>query len=152
MMPVFAAKIFPKWNWPLDCGMSFKGKRIFGNHKTVRGIVIGILSGIVVAYFQTLGPSEYMQGNPIMFGFLLSFGALLGDAIKSFFKRRVGVASGKTWFPFDQIDFILGGILLSLLWVRLSWEVYVVIFILYFALHLLSTTIGYLLRLKESAI
>lgn len=152
MMPVFAAKIFPKWNKPLDFGLSYKGKRIFGDHKTVRGIVIGILSGIVIACLQTFGPSEYMKGNPIVFGFLLSFGALFGDAVKSFFKRRVGVASGKTWFPFDQIDYILGGVLFSLLWVRLSWEVYLVLFILYFGLHLVSTTIGYILGLKDSAI
>src|SRR6185312_2869782 len=111
MMPVFAAKIFPKWNQPLDFGKSFGKKRIFGDHKTVRGIVVGILSGILIAILQyilynntTLVGSfvsfDYMQGNPIVFGFLLSFGALLGDSIKSFFKRRVGVASGKTWFPF----------------------------------------------------
>ena len=43
---------------------------------------------------------------PIIFS--ICIGALLGDIIESFFKRRIGKSRGENWIPFDQIDFILG--------------------------------------------
>lgn len=153
MMPVFAANIpgLNKWNQPLDGGLAFHNKRILGDHKTIRGLVTGVIAGMLTAVMLVhFSPDVYYGANPLLVGFLLSFGALLGDSVKSFFKRRVGIPSGKTWFPFDQIDYIVGGILLSLLVVQLSIKTYAVIFLLYFCLHVLSTTIGYLLRLKSS--
>lgn len=163
MMPIFAAKIplLSKFSYPLDLGKSFGGKRIFGDHKTIRGLVFGVLSGIIIAWIQmvlykniiwihSFVTFDYMKGNPFIFGFLLSFGALAGDSIKSFFKRRSNVGPGGTWFPFDQIDYIVGGILFSLLWVRLSWNTYFSILVVWFLLHIISTIIGYLLKLKDS--
>jgi CDP-2,3-bis-(O-geranylgeranyl)-sn-glycerol synthase len=50
---------------------------------------------------------------PIVFS--ICFGALLGDIIESFFKRRVGRKRGEDWIPFDQIDFILGVLFFSFL-------------------------------------
>jgi CDP-2,3-bis-(O-geranylgeranyl)-sn-glycerol synthase len=56
-------------------------------------------------------------GFPIMVPiiFSLCFGALLGDITESFFKRRVGKQRGEDWIPFDQLDFILGVLVLSFL-------------------------------------
>ena len=45
--------------------------------------------------------------------FSICFGALIGDIIESFFKRRVGIERGKNWIPFDQLDFILGVLFFS---------------------------------------
>jgi len=45
----------------------------------------------------------------------ICFGALIGDIIKSFFKRRIGKKRGQDWIPFDQIDFILGVLFFSFL-------------------------------------
>jgi CDP-2,3-bis-(O-geranylgeranyl)-sn-glycerol synthase len=39
---------------------------------------------------------------------------MLGDIVESFFKRRIGLSRGEKWLGFDQIDFIIGGLLLSL--------------------------------------
>ena len=50
---------------------------------------------------------------PIIFS--LCFGALCGDIIESFFKRRVGKNRGENWIIFDQLDFILGAVFLSFL-------------------------------------
>lgn len=145
MVPVIVAKIpgLKKWDAPLDFGKKFRGKRILGDHKTIRGFVSGIVAGCIVALvlYQSL-----------LLGFLLSFGALAGDSIKSFFKRQMGIASGKSWFPFDQIDYIVGGLLLSVFVVRLSLISYSAIFLLYFFLHLLITMIGYFLKLKKTII
>lgn len=152
MVPVFAAKLFPKWDMALDFGLTFRGKSILGNHKTIRGLISGIFLGILFALFLSFLFPQLYQTKAIFIGFLLSFGALLGDSIKSFFKRQVGIASGKSWFPFDQIDYILGGMLFSLLAIRLSLLDYFTIFIVYFLLHLFVSWIGFLVGLKKAAL
>ena len=48
---------------------------------------------------------------PIIFS--LCFGALGGDIIESFFKRRTGKDRGEDWIPLDQLDFILGVLFFS---------------------------------------
>lgn len=153
MMPVFAAKlpVLRNWSYPVDGGLKFRGKRILGDHKTVRGFIFGTLAGTIACWVENY--FGFTTGvHPILLGFLLSFGALLGDSIKSFFKRQIGIPSGKTWFPFDQLDYILGGLLGSLFVIRLSIAEYSIIFILYFCLHVLTTTLGYFLKLKDSAL
>lgn len=140
--PILIAKIpfFDTFNRPLDFGKTFHGKRVLGEHKTMRtfvGIVTGTLSGMLL-------------GHPIILGLLLSVGALGGDLAKSFFKRQMRIASGKPWFPFDQLDYIVGGIATSMLYVQLSVEQYIYIVIVWFLIHVFSTGIGYLLRLKTN--
>jgi CDP-archaeol synthase len=41
--------------------------------------------------------------HPVQPGLLISFGALAGDSIKSFFKRQIGIRSGASWLVFDQL-------------------------------------------------
>src|ERR1039457_3892121 len=52
--PIIAAK-FPglkNWTFPLDGYATFRGKRLLGDHKTVRGLVSGILIGMLTAFLQ----------------------------------------------------------------------------------------------------
>ena len=60
---------------------------------------------------------DYFEGFPLMIPLVLSlcFGALLGDIVESFFKRRAGKERGEDWIPFDQLDFLLGALFLSFL-------------------------------------
>ena len=156
--PIFAAHIpiLKRLNYPLDFYQKINGKRIFGDHKTIRGLVSGIIVGTLTATllfhfatnFTTILPSWYFSINPFLLGFLLSFGALSGDAIKSFFKRRVGIQPGKTWIPFDQVDYIVGGSLLSSLIHPLIILQYLLIFALWVGIHILSTHLGFFLHLK----
>jgi CDP-2,3-bis-(O-geranylgeranyl)-sn-glycerol synthase len=161
--PVFANKI-PQTNWlavPLDGGKHFRGKRITGDHKTVRGLLAGTLMGIVVFWLQIIAFNHsswvrsisqsvnYSNLNPILCGAALGAGALLGDVIKSFFKRQFNISSGKTWFPFDQIDYIIGGLLACQIFVELSFGQIVMVGIVWFILHPVSTFIGWLIGLKD---
>lgn len=41
----------------------------------------------------------------------MALGTGVGDAVKSFFKRRVGIAPGASWPVFDQLDFFAGAFL-----------------------------------------
>ena len=163
VMPIFAAHlpIIKKFSYPIDGYKTFRGKRIFGDHKTVRGFVVGVIFAILIVFteqliynhfieIRNLVRLNYSMINPFVLGMLLALGALGGDAIKSFFKRQITIQPGKSWFPFDQLDYIIGGILLSVLYIRLSIMEYGVIIILWFLIHIISTSIGYLLKLKNS--
>jgi CDP-2,3-bis-(O-geranylgeranyl)-sn-glycerol synthase len=85
-------------------------------------------------------------------GASMGFGALAGDAIKSFFKRQMSVPSGESWFPFDQIDYIVGGLIMSVPFVQLKLSEYIIISIVWFVIHPIATFIGWLLKLKDSPI
>ncbi|MBU0758494.1 MAG: CDP-archaeol synthase [Nanoarchaeota archaeon] len=124
MSPVFAKKIMgDKFSAPIDMGKKFRGNPLFGKNKTYRGILSGVIIGIVIAYIQLffyryslikdISLFDYYTVNILLFGFLMGFGALLGDLVKSFFKRRVKFRPGESWIPFDQIDFLVGALLLS---------------------------------------
>jgi len=113
---------------PIDFGKNWRdGKRILGDGKTWRGFVTGAFVGMTCGFglsvvakyanisgFDFLGLSDF-TGFPLMIPIIFSicFGALLGDIIKSFLKRRVGKARGENWIPFDQLDFIVGALFLS---------------------------------------
>jgi CDP-2,3-bis-(O-geranylgeranyl)-sn-glycerol synthase len=164
--PILAVKVplLKAWNTPLDLGRSFKGKRLLGDHKTWRGIVSGVIMGTLFAGFQgylfdqsvwvqSISQSvNYDSASILLLGFLLSLGALGGDALKSLLKRQLSVKSGESWFPFDQLDYIVGGLILSALVVQIPVINYLWILILWFGLHLLFSYIGYLLKLKDSPI
>lgn len=154
-------KHLKKYSYPVDGYKTFRGKRIFGDHKTVRGFIVGIITATVFVYIQiylyemipllrSLVRIDYTEINPLIFGFLSGFGAMAGDAIKSFFKRQINIAPGKSWFPFDQIDHILGGILFTMFYIPLHPVEYFWILVIWFAIHPISTVIGYMLKVKKT--
>lgn len=164
--PVFGTVIpFVKhWNAPIDGGRSFRGERIFGAHKTWRGLISGIIAATLVLWLQQLlvehtawaqylaGPVDYAALPILLLGPLFAIGALGGDAIESFFKRQRGIKSGGTWIPFDQIDYIIGAILVSLPFVILSIPQYIWMLIVWFVMHLLFSYTGWLMGLKKQPI
>lgn len=166
VVPVFAAHmpLLKKLSQPLDFNSHFRGKRLFGNNKTWRGLILGVAVATLTIYLQRYlyGQSEwireisrgvdYQSVNIWLLGPLLGVGALLGDAIESFFKRQAGVAPGAQWFPFDQTDYIAGGLLLSSTVVLLSAREYVSVFLVWFGIHIIASYIGFLMGLKSTPI
>jgi CDP-2,3-bis-(O-geranylgeranyl)-sn-glycerol synthase len=69
--------------------------------------------------------------------------------VKSFFKRRLGIAPGKPWIPADQLDYVVGA--LALVWSRfeLSWTDVLIIALVSFAGHFVVTRIGYWLGVRD---
>ena len=120
MAPIIAKKIFPNWNKPIDHGKLWKGHEIFGPHKTYRGFISGIIVGLLVFYLQQTLYTHYTEYKhlsyfnyeniSVLFGAWMGFCALLGDLIKSFFKRRFHIAPGAPWIFFDQVDWIMGAL------------------------------------------
>lgn len=96
-----------------------------------------------------------------LFGAVLGLAALVGDAVKSYFKRRRGKDRGAPWVPFDQLDFVVFGLaaafatsfLLADGWVRAAllddWWVLGTIVLLTPFLHFLVNVLGYWLKLKD---
>lgn len=165
MAPIFVSKIpgLRELELPMDLGKTFRGKRIFGAHKTIRGLFSGILFGIATVWLQkefyghsefirTLSLLDYSTLNILLLGTLLGAGALIGDAVESFFKRQLGIESGKSWFPFDQIDYIIGAAIFIAPIYTLRVLEYVLLLITFFVLHIVFTFIGYNLKLKKDPI
>ena len=162
MAPIFAAHLplLKRWDTPLDLHKKYRGKQITGPNKTFRGLLGGAVVGGVCALIQAYLWPEYsaLIGLPngsfwiFCFGALLGLGALLGDAVESFFKRQNNITSGKSWFPFDQTDYIVGGLIAASLTASIDILVYVLIFIIYFGLHIVVSYIGYLIGLKKAPI
>lgn len=157
MAPVLF-KWIPFLNVPVDLNKTFRGKPIFGEHKTYRGFLFGILTAIFIVYLQqifytqtqSLTVIDYSQINIFLLGFLMGFGALLGDLIESFFKRQVDIDSGKPWFPFDQIDWVIGSLIVSSLYISHSREIIIISIILLGFLHPLVNLVGYYIGIKSN--
>jgi CDP-2,3-bis-(O-geranylgeranyl)-sn-glycerol synthase len=163
--PVFAAKIpgLTGWNAPMDFGKKYKGHRVFGDHKTWRGLLSGIVFATLVIALQKyiyannssvveLSWIDYSQAKIWLLGPLFGAGALLADAGESFFKRQVGVSPGESWFPFDQIDYILGGYLPATLIVGFNLSHFLWVLATWFCMHLAASYTGYLVGLKSKPI
>jgi CDP-2,3-bis-(O-geranylgeranyl)-sn-glycerol synthase len=164
--PIIAAKTpgLKRFDAPVDSGRRWRGKRIFDDHKTWRGIVTGCVAGVLVLWLQASiyqnsegirlisQPLDYSHVSIIGLGLLLSLGALGGDLLKSFAKRQFNVRAGHSWFPFDQLDYIIGGLALSSLYIQLSLVHYVWVIIVWFGMHVLSSYVGYLTGFKDSPI
>lgn len=160
-LPVIAAKlrILEFFNKPIDFNKKFLGRQIFGKHKTIRGIIVGILGALIISYLQFLlstfepvikiSPFYYSLENSLLVGFLLGSGALLGDLVKSFLKRQQGIQSGKTWPLMDQLDYVFGAILLTAIVFIPSIEQLIVIFIASPLLALLANVIAFKLGIKK---
>ncbi len=157
MAPVFFAKT-PVLAIPLDGGRHFRGRRILGENKTVRGLVFGILAAIAASALETAFASslapyaliDYGTVNPILLGTLLGLGALIGDSLKSFFKRQLDIAPGEHFIPFDQLDWILGTFIALLPIATFSPVVYALAIILGGCLHPVANIVGYHLGLKRN--
>lgn len=143
---------------PVDFGKKLGGEPVFGNHKTWRGIIVASLTGIVIFYIQQLlyaygsfravSLVDYPQ-TTLLLGFLLGFGAIFGDLVKSFFKRRLHHTPGSSWIPFDQLDFVAGALLFSLPVYVPSWQAVVAIVIVTFFGDILVRHIGYYLKIVD---
>lgn len=181
MLPAYLANIFPVFvggGMPIDMRKNWKdGRRILGDGKTWRGLLLApLLSAIVVAglvwlsrntsWGQVYGFRDWGE-DPWWFvlAYFMGFGALAGDALESFFKRRTGRERGERWIPFDQLDFVVGGLALAFLtsWALhalgatatnvaaelFTWPRLLVIVLLTPALHLLVNFIGYKIGAKD---
>jgi CDP-2,3-bis-(O-geranylgeranyl)-sn-glycerol synthase len=111
---------------PLDLGLRWMdGERIFGDHKTFRGVFAGLLVGTVIGA---------IQGRDLT-GFLQSLGAMLGDLVSSFLKRRLKRKPGQ-WTPvLDEEGFLVFAVIMSNLVEPLSFKTFLLLLVVTPAIH-----------------
>lgn len=154
-IPPIANKIpiWNRWKTPVDFGKSWRGVRLTGDNKTWRGILSGTLvAGLVAVGISRLVPETIINDQVFVTGMLLGCGALVGDSIESFIKRRHGIKPGQTWLPWDQIDYIIGALAFVLPVAPLPFWAIAIIIVVYFPGHFLFSYIGYKLHLKSTPI
>jgi CDP-2,3-bis-(O-geranylgeranyl)-sn-glycerol synthase len=124
LTPVFAANALatlPKGRGPpMDFGRNWSdGRRILGPSKTWSGFLFGTFIAVPIvlleAWLILLAPpnlqlvphyaSTVLGALPV--AFLLTGGAMTGDALGSFIKRRLGYGSGARVLGLDQLPFVL---------------------------------------------
>jgi len=145
MAPPFV-KYWKGWNRPIS-------KRWFGDHKTVAGVVFGVLAALATTCAQS---RIHWSGDLVSYinwpliGLALGFGAMGGDTLKSFFKRKCGIAPGQSWIPADQLDFMIGALALIWPWVRLSWQEVAVVLAISFVGDIAVNHLAYWLRIRDT--
>lgn len=147
---------------PIDAGRQWRGARLLGDGKTWRGLAAGTVTGMVVASLLTalvpvasdlLGVA--VPRFPLAAVVSLPVGAMLGDIGASFVKRRTGRERGASFPLVDQLDLVVGALLLTLLaapdWTMATFTppVLLAVLVLTPGLHLVTNGIGYLLGLKQ---
>jgi len=162
MVPPLAkrAAIFNFFDKPVDFGRKFLGQPIFGAHKTWRGVVSGMIVGISVTLIQLwlyrFSPAkkisflDYQEINILLFGFLISVGAIFGDLLFAFIKRRLKIAPGGKFIPFDQTNYVIGSAIFLAADFKIGISAWLTIFILTFFLHIISNRLGYLLKIHQA--
>ena len=151
-------KILKFFNQPIDGGRKIGSQFIFGSSKTWRGLIAGAIFSLMVVslqawlygyvFFYNISIINY-QNNFILFGLVGGWGALLGDLVKSFFKRRLGLPSGVSWPVFDQLDFVAGFLFFTYFIVQPPIEIIITIFFLTLVLHPLTNLISYFIGFKK---
>lgn len=152
MCPIFAGRL----KLPLGRPIS---EKYLGSHKTWRGFYAAYFGAFLMLFIQLLlqrsniftsySLLDYEKINLFLFAFLFGIGALTGDLVKSFFKRHLKKQAGSPWFPFDQLDFVLGaGIFLAPVYL-IPWQNFLALLILTPLLHFLANVTAYLLGLKK---
>jgi CDP-2,3-bis-(O-geranylgeranyl)-sn-glycerol synthase len=148
MAPVLFRKV-EFLNYPIS-------KKLFGAHKTYRGFFFGVLLAIIAACLLNWGATfifdsyAYLSVNPLALGALLGFGALFGDLAKSFFKRKKKIKPGKSWAPWDQMDWVIGALIFVNLYVWLNWRMNLLALIVFSLLHPIVNYAGYVLDIKKN--
>jgi CDP-2,3-bis-(O-geranylgeranyl)-sn-glycerol synthase len=134
---------------PIDAGRRWHGNPLFGEHKTWEGLVGGTCAGVAAFAMQRAIDG---LGVPWSFGIAISFGALAGDLVKSFAKRQLAIAPGRSWFPFDQLDYIAGALIAGWPFLRFPPIAIAAIAVTFFVLHLVVSAAGYAMGVKSAPI
>ncbi len=137
---------------PIDLNQHFVDKKPFlGKGKTVKGTLFGISIGILAVllidfYFQGKVP---IINNYLHYGILVSIGAILGDLIGSFLKRRMNIERGKPVLLLDQLDFVIVGILFGSLVHKVSVELFLLVCVITLIAHRIANFVAFKFKLKK---
>ena len=132
---------------PVDFGKSLSDEeRILGDNKTMRGFLSGLVVGALVGIVE----SYLFSKNLLFVSISASLGALLGDLAGAFVKRRLKIKPGGALPLVDQLDFVLGALLLVSPFRETTLGAAVIILFVTPPIHLLTNVGAYFLGLKST--
>ena len=140
----FRTRISRRLAIPLDGGATLSGRRVLGDHKTLRGFVVMVpAASVAFLLLQQLLTSSHSSwgegiwqltpGQYAQVGLVGGLGFMLGELPNSFLKRRLGIPPGRRpaklvgrilFATFDRLDSILGMLLAISLVVPTPWQVW----------------------------
>jgi CDP-2,3-bis-(O-geranylgeranyl)-sn-glycerol synthase len=139
---VIAKKILGgRFAYPLDGGVLFiDGRPLFGHSKTIRGIALALVVTPIVSALIGLG---------FAVGAVVAAGAMAGDLLSSFVKRRMGLPPSSMAIGLDQIPESLIPLAACRLLLPLTVLDIVAGVVLFFVGELVLSRILYKLKLRD---
>jgi len=162
----FRSPVSHRFSLPIDLGMQLRGRRVFGDHKTLRGFVIFVplasvaffaLHELLIAFDLELARLlwEPMTGGYALLGLLAGLGFMLGELPNSFIKRQLRIAPGgqAAGRPgrvvqriADRLDSTIGMLLAMSLLVDTPWQMWLYLIVVgpavHFVFSILLTQLG----------
>ncbi len=155
IFPAYVANASPvviRGKAPLDFGKKLGKYRVLGDGKTfegtIGGIAFGTLAGVVQIYALEFFPN--MPEHSTLLIMALSTGAIIGDIIGAFIKRRLGIARGEPAIILDQLDFLIMALLFASFIVNLDVSMVIVLVIITPVMHMATNIFAYLAKMKKT--
>lgn len=166
-----ASSASQRFNVPIDGGLRIRGRRLFGDNKSVRGFVVmapaagfafwmlGILLGAVSpALRASLWPLS--NGGLALLGIWAGLGFMLGELPNSFVKRQLDIAPGApargrvasvASFIADRLDSIIGMLVAISVVTHTPWQTWGYVLTIGPGIHLCFSALLYRLGVKARA-
>ncbi len=151
---------------PIDGGKTLHGKRIFGDSKTWRGIVLMVLFSIIgcvglavlvtsLEGIKALSIFNFDRYSPVFYGVLFGLGYTLAELPNSFWKRQNGIENGQRGTVvnvlIDQADSAIGCLLLLYPFTNMSLVFFASGCVFYLFLHLFFNILLFSVGLRKQA-
>lgn len=158
--PAYAANAFPplvNGRHALDFGKNIRKNRILGDGKTFEGTFAGIAFGAFIGILQIIFQNNYqipaeigLVQMTIPLVLILSMGAIIGDIIGAFIKRRLGIPRGALAPFLDQLDFLVASMLFASILVQVRIDIAIFLIIITPVVHWIANLIGYTFKVKKT--
>ena len=166
------APLSQRFAWPVDCGLTFRGRRLFGANKRLSGFMV--LPPAAAASFALLGslyktmPTSITDGlwplSTVQYaglGMVCGLAFMLAELPNSFFKRQLDIAPGQAppqrplrWVVMlvDRMDSVVGVLLVASALVPLSVATWMLVLAFGSVMHAVFSIVLHVLGIKARAL
>jgi len=158
----FRSQLSQQFKVPLDLGLTCRGRRIFGENKTLRGFIIMLpataISFVILGYIALKQSYIFVRIWPLtpsafaVLGLCAGLGFMIGELPNSFLKRQLDIPPGnapqRTFakvlsFIMDRFDSIIGMLLAVSFFVPTPWQMWLYVAIIGPVIHWFFSVILY---------
>jgi hypothetical protein len=164
-----------RYNWavalarPVDRGVTLRGRRLFGDNKTFRGMLAGtlgtalamVLQGKVLHLLGAACALEYVDYSRLALwrlGLVLGLTRMLSELPNSFAKRQLDIPPGHlakgglaaVFYVLDHLDYLPATWIVLAGLVQVTVSRVLVSVVVVFAAHHLASAVGYWLGMRRS--